>query len=156
MSVHPPNLPDSDSAFRFPAHDLAGFGQRLVARFIDGLLTAVPAALLFVTTRSETGVSWLLGFYLVVFGLSFLNDVVLTTVKGGTIGKLMAGTRVVELPDRSPVGAGTSGRRWAAMTVMSLIPFLGLIDNLWIFTGRMRQTLHDKFAETLVVRARRA
>jgi uncharacterized RDD family membrane protein YckC len=156
MSVQPPELPGASSDLSFTTYELAGFGQRFVARFIDSFLTAVPAALLFVTTRSETGVSWLVGFYLVLFGLSFLNDVVITTVKGGSIGKLFMGTRVVELPDRRAISAGTAGRRWASMAVMNFIPLLGLIDDLWIFTGHMRQTLHDKFALTIVVTARSA
>jgi uncharacterized RDD family membrane protein YckC len=156
MSAQPPQLPGPGAGLPPPElFDLAGFGQRLIARIIDTVLTTVPAALLlFVSTRETGRLGSMLGFYVVLLGLSILNDVVLTTIRGGTVGKLLVGTRVVRLPDRHPVTAGIAGRRWASMTVMSLIPILGLIDDLWIFTGQFRQTLHDKFAETIVVRSR--
>jgi uncharacterized RDD family membrane protein YckC len=119
---------------------------------IDGVISAVAGAFIWIGFRETSGPGPLLAFYVVIFGISLLNDVLLTAIAGGTVGKLLLGTRVVRLEDWRPVGAGTAMRRWAAMTVMNLIPFLGLVDPLFIFSGEMRQTLHDRFAETVVVR----
>ena len=144
-----PGLPPSEM------FNLAGFGQRLVARIIDSVLIAIPL-IIYSVTRDTIGARGVVLSYGLLLGISVFNDVVLTTITGGTAGKLLVGTRTVRLQDRQPVTAGIAGRRWAAMIVMSFIPFLGLIDDLWIFTGQMRQTLHDKFAETIVVRKGRS
>lgn len=156
MSAQPPQLPEPGAGL--PPHDLpdlAGFGQRLIARMIDTIVAVVLPALLFVSSRNE-GSGWLVAFYTAAFGIFFLNDVVLTTMTGGTVGKLLAGTRVVTLFDRRPVTAPTAVRRWVALVVLSFIPIAGLLDDFWIFTGQLRQTLHDRFAETIVVRSRAA
>jgi uncharacterized RDD family membrane protein YckC len=154
MSFQPPSplLPETPGLSPGEIFNLAGFGQRFVARVIDGILTSSPL-LIFYLLPSQIGPWSLLVWWSAFLGLTALNDVALTTVRGGTVGKLLVGTRVVTLKDQQPVSAGIAGRRWASMVVMSFIPFLGFIDDLWIFTGQMRQTLHDKFAETIVVRA---
>jgi len=155
MNEQPPPLPGA--AGWPPAQplgemfDLASFGQRFVGRLIDGLIPAVILVPIWLARR-DVGPGFLLAWYLALFGLSILNDVALTTVKGGTVGKLIVGTRVVRLEDRQPLSAGTAFRRWLSMLILAFIPVIGILDPVWIFTGQLRQTLHDKFADTIVVR----
>jgi len=157
MSMQPPPLPEPElSRGVVPApglQELAGFGPRLVARMIDGVISGVAGALIWISFRDSSSSGSLLAFYVTVLGISLLNDVALTAIKGGTVGKLLLGTRVVRVEDWKPVSAGAAGRRWAAMMVLNFIPFLGIVDSLFIFSGTIRQTLHDRFAETVVVRA---
>jgi len=151
MSVQPPPFPAGEG-WSTPPGNLAGFGQRLIARIIDSVIVAVPLIAIFATTRASAGFNQFYLFNALLYAVSFLNDVMLTAAKGGTVGKLIVGTRVVGFPDGLPVTGVGAARRWAALSVMGFIPFLGLVDDLWIFTGQTRQTLHDKFAKTVVVR----
>jgi uncharacterized RDD family membrane protein YckC len=158
MNPQPPRLPGDDSWLpdRIPIpgqENLAGFGQRLAARLIDSVIPGGVTVLLFYAMR-DTGVGSLFARYGPFLGFTLLNDGILTATKGGTIGKLLLGMRVVRLEDQSPVHAATAMRRWASLLVLAFIPFLGLVDSIWIFTGTFRQTLHDKFAETVVVHSR--
>jgi uncharacterized RDD family membrane protein YckC len=121
---------------------------------IDGIISALAGGFLWMGFRDGSGAGWFLAFYVTILSVSLLNDVVLTSIAGGTVGKLLLGTRVVRVEDWQPIAAGTAMRRWVAMMVMNFIPFLGIVDGLFIFSGEMRQTLHDRFAETTVVYAR--
>ena len=75
---------------------------------------------------------------------------------GQTIGKKLAGIKVV----RSDGSKASLGRifwlRNIVNAIPSAIPFLGslygLVDHLFIF-GDKRQCLHDKIADTVVVTA---
>jgi uncharacterized RDD family membrane protein YckC len=156
MSIQEPPLPGSQD-WPTPTQtirdqfNLASYGQRLLARIIDVVIMAAVTIPIFLSIDSGlTLIATLEGFML---AYSILNDVVLTTVKGGTIGKLIVGTRVVQLEDRQPVRAGAAFKRWVTMLVFNFLPVVGIIDPIWIFTGRMRQTLHDKIVETIVVKA---
>ena len=158
MNEPTPRLPTPPPWAGGPVHsfpELAGYGRRLAARVIDIVVTVgIPAIVAVLLDAWADTSSLFLVLYLVPLGFSFLNDVLLTAVAGGTIGKLMLGTRVVRVEDRRPITAGGAMYRWAAMMVLNFIPFMGLVDSVWIFSGEMQQTLHDKAAGTMVVRAR--
>jgi len=168
MSAQPPTLPGQES---WPGQvpqssgaapirrslDLADPGRRLLGAIIDTLIASIP---LILEIRSRIGPSdnvaaTAAAFYLGVLVIWFVNDVILTAATGGSIGKLLLRMRVVRLEDWTPIGAGIAMRRWATRVVCNFIPFLGLVDALWIFTGTFRQTLHDKAAQTVVVRVPR-
>ena len=158
MTGEPPPLPNPQlwPQGHVPARgvaELAGYGRRLLGRVIDIVIGVGAPSLVWFALLDTWGPGSLAAFYGLTLGFAFLNDVVLTAVAGGTIGKLAIGTRVVRVEDWHQVRAGTAMRRWAAMMILNLIPFGGLIDNVWIFSGEMQQTLHDKFAETTVVRS---
>ena len=135
---------------------LASFGQRLIGRVIDGvaLVAQILLWVYFVSDRGASASSSQNVLYLLIIGVSVANDVALTSLSGGSLGKLICGTRVVRVADRRPITMGAATIRWAVLVVLSVVPFGGIADALYIFSGEMKQTLHDKAAGTIVVRVR--
>jgi uncharacterized RDD family membrane protein YckC len=71
---------------------------------------------------------------------------------GQSIAKKLTGIKVVR-SDGTPVSLGRLiGMRNVLNWVISMVPLYGLVDSLFIF-GESRQCLHDKIADTIVVRA---
>jgi uncharacterized RDD family membrane protein YckC len=69
-----------------------------------------------------------------------------------TIGKKLIGIKVVR-SDGSPVSfSRLFWLRNVVNAIISVIPFYGLVELLFIF-GESRQCLHDKMADTIVIRA---
>lgn len=109
----------------------------------------------------------LLTGYLIVFMLGFAYFTVLHAKWGQTLGKKAFGIRVVKAADHSAVTWGQAIARQAfvyAITVVTVVlnfltpaagvlGFVGLIDNAWILWDERRQSLHDKVAKTMVVKA---
>jgi uncharacterized RDD family membrane protein YckC len=150
-----PLVPDpAPSSERVP--QLASLGLRFAGRLID----AIVGGLIFlgawaVARGPDSGGGFSFGlFYVSAFGFGFLNDGVLTAATGGSIGKHVVGTRVVRLEGLQEIEAGTAIGRYLVMLILSFIPLAGLIDALWIFSGELRQTLHDKAVGTAVIRVR--
>jgi uncharacterized RDD family membrane protein YckC len=94
------------------------------------------------------------GLGLGVIGFAVWCAITVKYVKqnGQTIGKKLVGIKVV----RTDGAPATLGRIfWLRNLVNGLIcivPFYGLLDTLFIF-GESRQCLHDKIADTIVVKA---
>ena len=73
--------------------------------------------------------------------------------RGQTYGKRALGIRVIDSQEGGPIGYGRSLARWAVPFVINLIfGFFSLIDNLWPLWDARNQALHDKFADSVVVR----
>lgn len=130
----------------------AGWGYRVGAYLTDAgiaLCVAILAALLFGgddegTQRTIVG--------LTAFGVWILVTSVAMAIFGGqTVGKRIAGTRVV-MRDR-PVGFGFSLLRDQVLRVLYLVPLFFLVDSIWAAADGQRQTLRDKIVGTHVVRA---
>ncbi|HYZ53460.1 MAG TPA: RDD family protein [Streptosporangiaceae bacterium] len=115
-------LPDSGH------RSVAGMGRRIAALFIDWLLcTLVAVALL----HSQY-------WTIVVFAVEVY---VLTALTGTTVGKRILGLQVARL-DGKPVGLG-----WGLVRTLLL---LAVVPPL--VTDRDRRGLHDKAANTIVLR----
>jgi uncharacterized RDD family membrane protein YckC len=145
-------------------------GTRLGATILDSIIFAgmvygpiiIMAIVLpaFVTVSRARGMSDVGTVFLIVGGLFALGGLatwIVFTVKyvnenGQSIAKRMLGIKVVRA-DGSPI---TLGRifwmRNFLNTLISFIPLYGLVDALFIL-GESRQCLHDKLADTIVVRA---
>jgi len=94
------------------------------------------------------------GFVLGLAGLIVWGAITIVLMRrnGQSIGKKATGIKVVR-SDGSP--ASLSRLIWLRNVVnwiISIIPLYGFIDVLFIF-GESRQCLHDKIADTIVVRA---
>lgn len=146
--------------------------MRIVARLIDAVIGGVFGAILAAIIISGDGSNGFAGFggsgsfgkrYLVTIGgliFSFLYEAVVTAVAGGTPGKLILGMRVVNAADGSAVQLPQSAIRWAIPGALSIIPILGglaafvifVISLIFLFTDKLRQTVSDKVAKTLVVK----
>lgn len=163
------------SAYFPPGVEPASWGVRLAAMLIDGVISNVLALILAVGTGfavygSTTGsdaesAAWVTGVlvYLGVALVWFLLYDPLTMRRQGarngqTWGKQWLGIRVVR-EDGQPVTAGTAFVRDVVMQGF-VFGFLGgfffsaptLLDGLWPLWDQRNQSLHDKVANTLVVR----
>jgi uncharacterized RDD family membrane protein YckC len=148
-------LPDS-AAHQSPA----GAPRRLFAGIIDlAIIAGVDAAVLYLTLRLlDLGLDNVLilpvvpfvGFLLVLNG-GYLAA--FTAACGQTIGKMAAGIRVVAAPEGETSGGrvsfGFATLRTVAYLASALPVGLGFVPA---FIGRERRGLHDRLAETRVIR----
>ncbi len=149
--------------------ELAGRGVRLGAFFVDGIVAFVmiylPALIvLFATGGIDAALdssAAAVDFNIVaVAGLLCLSGFIawiwitalLVARNGQTIGKRLLEIQVV----RSDGSQASLGRifwlRNFVNWLLSVIPFYGLVDLLFIF-GVRRQCIHDLVADTIVIRA---
>ena len=159
---------------------LAEWWQRLVARFVDNMvisLLASPAYILYFiwifsqmnTMIAQAGKAspfmfnplyillWAFGIGAVVNLIGFGYDWLCHSKWGGTVGKRIMSIRVVRARDRGDVSGGMAAKRAMAYPLAGIVPFIGsifvLVDVLWQFNDKAtRQCLHDRFAETIVIR----
>jgi uncharacterized RDD family membrane protein YckC len=93
--------------------------------------------------------------FAIVGGIVFIGFVIqwiLITTRGQTVGKFLTCIRVVTVGGRLPgFVVGVVIRNWLRV-LLGLIPFVGLIDILFIF-GEDKRCLHDYIAGTRVVQA---
>ena len=93
----------------------------------------------------------------------FAYEVPASANTGQTLGKRLMGIKVVRLDSAEPLGFGRSFRRWARLGLPTLLwPCYGVglvlqaIDCFFlVFDRPLRQALHDKVANTVVVRVPR-
>jgi uncharacterized RDD family membrane protein YckC len=144
---------------------LADRGTRLGAALLDGIFMLpiyLPLVLSLAIGGSEaagvedsTGSAIVVGgFVLMLVGLIVWAwfTILYVSRNGQTIAKKFLGIKVV----RSDGSPATLGRilllRNVVNALLGIIPLYGLIDHLFIF-GETRQCLHDKLADTMVIRA---
>lgn len=140
----------------------ASWGRRFAAVVVDGILLALP----FLATIVVAGVLdgpgeedddiWLL--VAIGWGFSLVAPFVYFTVlhgraSGQTLGKRLLGIRVIG-EDFRPIGYGRAFGRYLVGWVLWLACYVpGLLDNLWPLWDDKNQSLHDKVANSFVVRA---
>ncbi len=136
--------------------DLAGYGSRVGATILDGLLVGVVAVLLMaVVAVSGDDLNY------VVVGVALLASLVYAPVlmcrsgahNGQTFGKQALGIRVVR-EDARPIAASTAlMREFVGKGLLGLVPFFTFVDFLLPLGDPRRQAIHDKLASTFVVGA---
>ncbi|MDQ6697344.1 MAG: RDD family protein [Actinomycetota bacterium] len=151
----------------------AGFGARLGALLIDGLITAIIPGIAVIaliagpkridhsgckindTTYSAckvpSGATWAIFGVLMVVGLLFAlyYNVVLLGRTGQTVGNRAVGIKVVDKYTGQPVGAGRAFVRLLIRSIASgALCFLGY---LWMLWDGEKQTWHDKVANSYVI-----
>ena len=155
----------SDTAFPPPpvslaADTYAGFWIRLAAWIIDAVIvvfgTSVVRMLWYGAATGDGGASptfaGIVGSVVIALLVPALYFVLLTGLKGQTLGKMAAGIRVVNQEGLAP-GAGRAALRETVGKFVSIIAlFLGFLRITW---DPERQGWHDKMAGTHVVTVRR-
>ena len=162
----PPQATVHDVADPHAPTALADRGTRLVAAFLEGIVFAVmvylPAlvgilvgqALVGAELGSESPFPLVVGMAIGCIGLILWSyfTIVNVTRNGQSIAKKMMKIKVV----RSDGSAISLGRlfwlRNVVNTLIGLIPIYGIVELLFIF-GESRQCLHDKLADTIVIKA---
>lgn len=129
-----------------PVTDLvyAGFWRRLAALLIDGLVLGVLSSLFGSVLGSEGGLSALLGFL-----VSTAYQVYFFTRTGQTLGARVMAIKVVDL-DGHLLSVDLAAIRAVGAYVSGAL--LGLGYLLMLLDAR-KQTLHDKMAGSVVVKA---
>ena len=123
---------------------LAGRGARLFAVIVDVL--AGLAVVIIVGLISSKLVLLAVAALLIV-------QVVLLTKDGQTLGKKALGIKIVKRSTDENGGFVTNVLlRWVFNGILSIIPFYGLVDILFIFRED-RRCIHDFIAGTEVVEA---
>jgi uncharacterized RDD family membrane protein YckC len=157
----PPRAVVRDIPDAIGATDPADRGTRLVAAILDSLIFGVaifiPAVFAGIgagaTGGSEDIMTPIAGL-LMLIGIVMWSWITIVYVKrnGQSIAKKIMGIKVV----RTDGSAASLGRMfWLRNFVnglLGIIPLYGLIEILFIF-GESRQCLHDKIADTIVVKA---
>ncbi len=141
--------------------ELASWGRRLVALLLDSIIlgvVVVSAILLAGVSVKELNDLLYGGDTLVLLTLFVLPEAIYDTVMIGsrnqTFGKMALGIKVVDADDRAPIGYLRAFRRWlSTATLWALFTVPGIVDHLWPLRDARNQTLHDKFARSVVVRA---
>lgn len=142
------------------AQELASWGRRLAALVLDGfilagivLVTVVAAG----TSPEELNERILDGETLLILLLFVVPEAIYDTALVGsrnqTFGKMLLGIKVVDAESRSPIGYARAFTRWLSTAFLwALFTVPGILDHLWPLRDRRRQTFHDKFARSVVVR----
>ncbi len=151
----------------------AGFGARLGAWLLDGLILAIPFAIAVIALtagpkggihtctindeprlcRSPSGASWaIFGLFItagVLFSIYYL--VFLLGRTGQTIGRKAVGIKVVDKATGQPIGPGRAFVRLLVRSVAS--GNICLLGYLWMLWDEEKQTWHDKAANSYVINA---
>ncbi|NUR88720.1 MAG: hypothetical protein HOY71_31920 [Nonomuraea sp.] len=89
---------------------------------------------------------------LVIVGVHVLYQPVMTTLYGGTLGKIACGLRVVRLSDGEHLSYWQAFRRYAVEIPFRVVWPLGLVDVLMCTWDRpYYQCIHDKLVRSVVV-----
>ena len=145
---------------------LAGWGRRVGAALIDGLIISIPVVLISLVligavvaggdSNSDGGIaaiiiSVLLTVLVAAVVAIFYAPVMMSRTNGKTVGRMVAGTRVIRA-DGQPMTFGTAFVREVLLKIVAagivnavtIVGFLGsLIDVLWPLWDDENRALHD-------------
>lgn len=134
--------------------EYVGFGQRVVAAVIDGLILFVvvvpPIVAIYgrdYLVRSAGGYA---GFwdFMIQTVLPALAVLIFWRVCGATPGKLAIAARIVDAQSGARPSTARLVTRFFAYLISALPLFLGFV---WIAIDRRKQGWHDKIAGTMVI-----
>lgn len=132
-----------------PSGPRAGFGSRLLAALIDGIIVGVAGAIIYGVLGAIGGDAGLvIGYVLaIILGVAYY-----AYFEGGatgqTLGKKVASVRVIDMGSGGSIGYGRAVGRYFAR-ILSSIPCL--LGYLWMLWDGEKQTWHDKLVSSVVV-----
>jgi uncharacterized RDD family membrane protein YckC len=169
----PPAALVEDIADPSAALEPADRGTRLVAAILDGIIAGMMVYMPLIVGFLIAGVplagsaggvesaalnaamtAMIIGLALASIGLTVWASLTIKYVRnnGQTIAKKLLNIKVVR-SDGSPASlARIFWLRNIVNTLISLVPLYTIVDHLFIF-GESRQCLHDKLADTIVIKA---
>jgi uncharacterized RDD family membrane protein YckC len=160
------HLVPSKNTVKFPdgtSHELAGWWRRVGATFSDNLILFIPSELIQAFFIAVSG-----AYIAAVLSIAFqgiYNIQMLRRERAQTLGNRIAHTKVVDAVTGGRITIQQVWRRWGFVAVYSVVALafgsvgllmgglVGLVDVLLPLFDKQKQTLHDKFAGTLVVKA---
>ncbi len=153
---------------------LADAWLRFAARFLDRIIMSLIGCIPTIgitgsaaafgrsgTGGALSGLTAQLVSSLVAAAIVLLYDGVATATLGGTLMKKAFGMRVVNQSDGLPVNMQTALTRAAPLAILTAIPILGgfgalimgIVSLIFLFSDKLRQTVSDKVAKTVVIKA---
>ncbi|MBK9121632.1 MAG: RDD family protein [Chloroflexi bacterium] len=121
-------------------YELADLEQRVFAWLIDGAILSIISGAGVATAHGVGfGAGLLIGFIYTWFFLTRNN--------GQTPGKVFMKIRVIKT-DGTPIGDADAVLRHIGM----IVNYVSVVGGLWAFIDHDRQGLHDKMAQTYVVK----
>lgn len=147
--------------------ELASIGQRIAGALVDGVFYSVfiftGVGIMFAMLAGggeEPDPSKLMTGYWILIACSFIPTIInaaLISMSGQTVGKKVVGTRIVSQLTGAPAGFLNGFLiRNVGFGFFTGLPFIGFFiavaDICYLFTAD-HETLHDKLANTMVVRA---
>jgi uncharacterized RDD family membrane protein YckC len=141
------------------------FGARIVDSFVLGLPLILVAAVFIpslLRPGSQPSNPAFAAFFLMLIGFGFLTaiayEVLMLRYRGGTVGKIACGLKVVRADGRS-LGWGVSfGRFFMWNIVTNGIPYLNfilmLVSGIMAGTDEQKRALHDRVCDTRVIYTR--
>jgi uncharacterized RDD family membrane protein YckC len=139
----------------------AGWWQRVGATIIDNLILFIPTEI--VIYAVSRGLNYVVADLAAIVVQGFYMFILLTKPAGQTIGNRAVGTRVRNAADAGPISPNQVLRRLGLVALYSFLIVFGagavtlvglcaIADSIFpLFTPR-KQTLHDIYARTIVVR----
>lgn len=155
---------------------VATLGSRALARIIDSVILTIVIYALWaiiiggtaatVETNPDGTISdgdagglfaAVLGAMAITVVISIAYELILTAIKGQTVGKMIMGIKVVRSADGQVPGFGPAFMRWLLPTIGVFVCYIGALlvylSPLFDSSGRV-QGWHDKAANTLVISLR--
>ena len=142
---------------------LAGWWRRVGATFADDLILIIPTLVVVSIFAQLDGNIAGAVIGLVLQGIYMVK--LLSGARGQTVGNRVVATRVRDAGNGQAINLLQAFKRWGFIAVYSAIELasssasiyivvvIALIDNLYPLYDSRNQTLHDKFAGTIVVMA---
>jgi uncharacterized RDD family membrane protein YckC len=130
-----------------PGMAYAGFGSRLISLIIDSIIVGVANFIIQYAVTAAIGSQALFAVIAIVITLAY--TVYFFTSTGQTLGMKMLGIKAVDA-NGHVLSTGAAVIRFFGAWVSVIIIFIGYVMMLW--DGR-KQTLHDKFAGSFIVKA---
>jgi uncharacterized RDD family membrane protein YckC len=126
-----------------PGGQLADWGSRVVGGLIDYFIPGIIVSFFY---RVSAGLGILLGLASLAW---IIYNKVIEGQTGQSIGKRVAGTRLVRERDLGLVGPGLAIGRWLLHILDGIPCYLGYLWPLW--DGK-KQTFADKIVQTIVLK----
>ncbi|MFZ1062763.1 MAG: RDD family protein [Acidimicrobiales bacterium] len=141
-------------------HVLAGWWRRVGATIVDNLILLVPTEI--VVHVAGNALHFVVGDLAAILLEGIYLYVLLTKPAAQTLGNRAVGTRVRSALDGGPISPDQVLRRYGFVAFYSFFVVVGgaavtlvglcaLIDSLAPLSSPTKQTLHDRFAKTIVV-----
>lgn len=140
---------------------LGGPWERIGARILDGLLVGIVSGVIAGILGMDGG-PFALGRALLQTAIFAIYSIAMIGTRGATLGKQVLGLAVVRRADGvTPPGIDVAVKRWiieivGAFTIIgalvSLVIFV--VSLVYLFTDPQRRTVHDRIADTLVVKTK--
>ena len=165
LTPYPREAAEREEAESPPGHEadvvLSGWWRRAGALLLDGLVVTVIVTVALGVGALVTLINEDLGAILLIVGLLFAFAgpifywIYLTgKAPGQTVGKKALGIRVRHAEQDRAIGYGPSAGRYLITVVFGIFYVPLLFDYLWPLWDKRNQSLHDKVANSIVVRVR--